>query len=267
MNNLHRELAPISDAAWEDLAGEATRTFTRHVAGRRVIDVITLGQTAAAVGTGHLSAIAAPASGVLARARQSQPLVEIRIPFAVSRETVDDVERGAKDADWQPVKDAAKQAAFVEDRAIFEGYGPAGITGIRDTSSNAPIALPGDVHDYPNAVAQALTELRLAGVGGPYRLVLSAAAYTELAETSDHGYPIRDHVARVLGDEGELIWAPAISGAYLLSGRGGDFQLYIGQDLSIGYLSHDASTVQLYLQESLTAYVATAEASVALTKS
>ena len=40
MNNLHRELAPISDAAWADLEAEARRTFTEHVAGRRAVDVL-----------------------------------------------------------------------------------------------------------------------------------------------------------------------------------------------------------------------------------
>ncbi len=65
--------------------------------------------------------------------------------------------------------------------------------------------------------------------------------------------------------DGEIIWAPAIDGAFLLSTRGGDFELRLGQDLSIGYLSHDADTVQLYFQESLTFLVYTAEASVPLT--
>ena len=35
MNNLHRELAPISDAAWALIEEEVTRTFKRHLAGRR----------------------------------------------------------------------------------------------------------------------------------------------------------------------------------------------------------------------------------------
>ena len=39
MNNLHRELAPVSDAAWASIEAEARRTFERHVAGRRVVDV------------------------------------------------------------------------------------------------------------------------------------------------------------------------------------------------------------------------------------
>jgi uncharacterized linocin/CFP29 family protein len=265
MNNLHRSLAPISDAAWADLEAEATRTFTRHVAGRRVVDVITLGETASTVNTGHLRDLAAPAPGVFARSRESLPLVELRAPFVVDRQSVDDVERGAKDADWQPVKDAAKQIAFAEDRAIFDGFTAAAITGIHHASSNAPVSLPTDIHEYPTAFAQALTQLRLVGVDGPYNLMLSADTYTALVETADHGYPIRDHVARLLGKDGEIIWAPAITGAYLLSSRGGDYELYLGQDLSIGYISHDATSIELYFEESLTFVVQTSEAGVPLT--
>jgi uncharacterized linocin/CFP29 family protein len=264
MNNLHRELAPISDAAWADIEAEARRTFTRHVAARRVVDVIgPAGESLAAVGTGHLKELQPPARGVRARSRIAQPIVEFRVPFAVSRQAVDDVERGAKDADWQPVKDAAKEIAFTEDRAIFGGFAAAAIAGVRSSTSNPTFSLPGDEREFPNVVAQALTSLRLAGVDGPYSLLLSAEAYTAVAETTDHGYPIREHISRVLQD-GEIIWAPAIEGAYLLSTRGGDFELHLGQDLSIGYLSHDADHVQLYFQEALTFIVQTAEASVAI---
>jgi uncharacterized linocin/CFP29 family protein len=266
MNNLHRELAPISDDAWADLEAEARRTFSRHVAARRVVDVIgPSGLTLSAVGTGHLQTLDAPATGVQARRRGAQPIVEFRVPFVVDRQSVDDVARGAKDADWQPVKDAARQIAFAEDRAIFDGFTAAGIGGIRAGSSNPAVALPAEVRDYPNAVAQALTSLRLAGVDGPYSLLLSADAYTAVAETTDHGYPIREHIARVIGSAGDIIWAPAISGAFLLTTRGGDYELYLGQDLSIGYLSHDATSIELYFQESLTFFVQTSEAGVALT--
>jgi uncharacterized linocin/CFP29 family protein len=263
MNNLHRELAPISDAAWASIEEEARRTFRRHVAGRRAVDTgEPAGPGLSSVGTGHLTPVEEPAAGVAARLRTSQPLVELRVPFTVDRQDVDDVERGAQDSDWQPVKDAAKKIAFAEDRIIFDGYAAAGIAGLRRSSSNPALTLPGDVRRYPDAVSQAVSSLRLAGVGGPYALLLSAPAYTEVSETSDHGYPILEHLARVV--DGEIIWAPAIDGAFLLSARGGDYELRLGQDLSIGYLSHDAGTVQLYFQESLTFLVYTAEASVAL---
>ncbi|WP_072804791.1 family 1 encapsulin nanocompartment shell protein [Rhodococcoides yunnanense] len=263
MSNLHRELAPISAAAWAEIEEEATRTFKRNVAGRRVVDVQgPSGLTLAAVGTGHQKPISPIADGVIAHARQSQPVVELRVPFTISRQAVDDVERGARDSDWQPVKDAATQIAFAEDRAIFEGYAAAGITGLREAASNPELKLPADPREYPETVSQAITALRLAGVNGPYSLLLSADAFTAINETSDHGYPIREHLRRLL--DGEIIWAPAIDGAFLLTTRGGDYELHIGQDLSIGYLSHDATTVELYFQESLTFLAYTSEAVVPL---
>jgi len=95
--------------------------------------------------------------------------------------------------------------------------------------------------------------------------VLSADAYTAVSETSDHGYPVLEHIRRIL--DGEIVWAPAISGAVVLTTRGGDFDLHLGQDASIGYLSHTDSSVRLYLQESLTFLLLTAEAAVPLTPS
>jgi len=71
MNNLHRELAPISDAAWAQIEEETTRTLKRYLAGRRVVDVQGPAGTAfSAVGTGHLRNISAPGDGILARQRE-----------------------------------------------------------------------------------------------------------------------------------------------------------------------------------------------------
>jgi uncharacterized linocin/CFP29 family protein len=263
MNNLHRELAPISDAAWAEIEQETSRTLERHLAGRRVVDLQgPTGVALSAAGTGHLQNIAAPADGIIARQREVQPLVELRVPFELGRQTIDDVERGSKDSDWQPAKDAARQIAFAEDRAIFEGYAAGGITGIRQGTSNPIIALPGDVRSYPDAIAQALTRLRLLGVNGPYSVLLSADAYTAVAEGRDYGYPVLEHVRRLV--DGEIIWAPAITGAFVLTTRGGDFDLHIGQDISIGYLSHTDTAVRLYLQETFTFFLLTSEAVVAL---
>ena len=263
MNNLQRELAPISDAAWAQIEAETSRTLKRYFAGRRVVDVKgTGGISLSAVGTGHLRTIAAPRDGILARQHEVKALVELRVPFQLDRHAIDDVERGANDSDWQPAKDAARQIAFAEDGAIFEGYVAAGITGVRQGASNPKMTLPSDVREYPRAIAQALSQLRLVGVNGPYVVLLGSDAYTALAETVDHGYPVLEHVKRLVDDK--IIWAPAIPGAFVLTTRGGDFDLHIGQDVSIGYASHTDAVVHLYLQESFTFLLLTAEAAVAL---
>jgi uncharacterized linocin/CFP29 family protein len=263
MNNLHRELAPISDAAWAQIEEETSRTLKRYLAARHVVDVRGPGGTGlSAVGTGHLRAISAPKDGIIARQREVKALVELRVPFELERQSIDDVDRGANDSDWQPAKVAARQIAFAEDVAVFEGYAAAGIGGIRQGTSNPKMTLPADVREYPRAIAEGLSQLRLVGVNGPYAVLLGADAYTALAETSDHGYPVLEHVKRLVDEK--IVWAPAIAGAFVVTTRGGDFDLHIGQDVSIGYLSHTDTAVRLYLQESFTFLYLTAEAAVAL---
>ena len=264
MNNLHRELAPISDGAWAQIEEETSRTLKRYLAGRRVVDVKgPTGTGLSAVGTGHLQTIAAQKEGIMARQREVKALVELRVPFELDRQAIDDVERGANDSDWQPAKDAARQIAFAEDGAVFEGYAAAGIAGIRQGTSNPAMTLAADVREYPQAIAQGLSQLRLVGVNGPYAVLLGADAYTALAETSDHGYPVLEHVKRLV-DDNRIIWAPAITGAFVLTTRGGDFELHIGQDVSIGYSNHTDAVVRLYLQETFTFLLLTTEAAVAL---
>lgn len=263
MNNLYRELAPISDGAWSQIEEEAARTLKRYLAGRRVVDLKGPGGAMlSSVGTGHLRGIKAPGDGIIARQREVKALVELRVPFELERQAIDDVERGANDSDWQSLKDAAQRIAFAEDRAIFDGYAAAGIQGIREGTSNPVKTLPANVINYPDAIAEALNQLRLVGVNGPYAVLLGADAFTALSEASDHGYPVLEHIQRLVKEE--IVWAPAIAGAFVLTKRGGDFELHVGQDVSIGYLSHTDTKVNLYLQESLTFLMLTSEAAVAL---
>lgn len=263
MNNLHRELAPVSDAAWAQIEDEASRTLKRHLAARRVVDVQgPKGLDFSAVGTGHVRPVATPGDGIQAVQRETKALVELRVPFELTRQAIDDVERGALDSDWTPVKDAARKIAFAEDRAVFDGYAAAGIQGIRQGASNPALTLPADAKSYPDAVEQAVSQLRLAGCNGPYALVLGADAYTAAAGGSDDGYPILRHVKRLV--DAEIVWAPAIKGGFVLTTRGGDFALYVGQDFSIGYLSHSDTVVRLFMQETFTFLQLTSEAAVVL---
>lgn len=266
INNLHRELAPVSQAAWAEIEEEATRAFTRNIAGRRVVDMPEpQGTSFSSLAAGHVSDGREIVPGAQTRSRDVIPVLEVKVPFTVTRQAVDDVLRGSVDSDWQPVKDAATTIAAAEDTVVFHGYDQLGMTGMVDASSNEAIAIPEEVRDLPRSVAQALTRLRLAGVEGPYTLVVSADLYTAISETTDHGYPILEHLQRVLKEDGKIIWAPALNGALVVTTRGGDFELHLGVDLSIGYDSHDAQNVYLYLQESFAFRVASDEASVPLT--
>jgi uncharacterized linocin/CFP29 family protein len=263
MNNLHRELAPISSGAWGQIDDEAARTLKRYLTARRVVDVEgPKGPTFAAVGTGHTRPIASLSKGIQVLQREVLPLVELRATFELTRQAIDDVERGAKDSDWQPLKDAARTLASAEDQLVFDGYADAAIRGMRQATSNPVLTLPADVKSYPDIVAKAVNQLRIAGVNGPYTLILGSDPFTAITGGADEGYPILKHVQGLV--EKDIIWSPAISGGIVLSTRGGDFDLTLGQDVSIGYLGHNDAGVKLYLQESLTYRTQTSEAVVIL---
>ncbi|MGL4667153.1 MAG: family 1 encapsulin nanocompartment shell protein [Saezia sp.] len=263
MNNLHRELAPISSQAWEEIEEEVLRTFKRNLGGRRVVDLSgPHGATFSSVGTGHLKAIEVADSGLHIRQHQVVPLLQLRVPFELNREEIDAVEFGSQDSDWQPAKEAAEKLAYAEDRTIFEGLKSTDIEGMRTGTTNPVLTLPHDPDDYPEVIAEALKQLRLVGVDGPYIIIMGAEAYTKLIESSDDGYPVISHIRRLV--EHEVVWAPAIQGAFVLSARGGDFELSLGRDLSIGYQSHTDKSVKLYLEETMTFRLLTPEAVVAI---
>lgn len=253
MNNLLQELAPISSQAWEEINEEAKRTLKTYLAARRLMDFSgPKGFSYSAVSLGRNQSLkGAPQSGVEAKVRQVRPLVELRTPFKLSREELDAIERGAKDADLDPLKKAAEAIALAEDKAVFHGYAQGDINGIFKDSKDNALKLSTNYEKYPQVVAQALNLLLKNGVTGPYAIALGPQCYTGLTQTVSHGgYPIISHVRKVV--EGPLIWAPAINGAVVLSTRGGDFELVVGQDFSIGYSGHTDTSVQLYFQETMT---------------
>ena len=265
MNNLKRELAPISTAAWKEIDAEATRILKLKLAGRKLVDFDgPLGPTAAAVNTGRRESLtSAPVDNIEASRRQVLALVELRSYFELSREELDGVERGSEDPELQPLIDAASQLAQAEDTVIFHGYAAGGIKGIDQASSHPALPIPDDYQSYPHSIAEATRLLRLAGVDGPYGIALGPRYYAGLTQaTGDGGYPVLNVVRKLV--DGPLVWAPAVKGAVVLSLRGGDFELTIGTDVSIAYQSHTEKVVRLYLVETMAFRVLTPEAAVAL---
>lgn len=157
--------------------------------------------------------------------------------------------------------EAALQVALAKDRAVFHGYEAAGITGMV-ASRHAPLSISDDYDDYPGIVARAVANLRSSGVGGPYAIALGSRCYTGVIETTEHGgYPVLEHIRVILG--GPVVWAPGVNGAVVVSQRGGDYELVTGQDFSIGYRGHTDTTVELYIEESMTFVVNDDRAAVA----
>jgi uncharacterized linocin/CFP29 family protein len=265
MSHLLREHAPISDRGWELIEDEAKRQLTVAMAARRLVDFKgPHGWQRAAVGTGRAEAVGdGPVDGVSAVRRRVLALVEPRVAFGVARAELEDIDRGAEDPDLDAVGEAARRLALTENVAVFRGWPEAGIAGLAESSPHAARQLEEDMTACPRHVAEAVQILREHGVDGPFGLALSPDIHRRVVETTEHGgYPLFEHLRNILG--GPLVWAPGVEGGVVVSLRGDDFRLHVGQDAAIGYSSHDDEAVQLYLVESFTFQVLTPEAAVVL---
>ena len=119
-----------------------------------------------------------------------------------------------------------------------------------------------DYENFPAVVATALNQLRDEGVDGPYAIALGEECWKELTATTHGGYPVLDHIRHLI--DGPLVWAPGVDGSVVLSMRGEDFELTVGQDFAVGYDSHDAEKVRLYIEESFTFWLQSAQAAIPL---
>jgi uncharacterized linocin/CFP29 family protein len=265
MNHLLRGHAPLTDSNWKLIDEEAVERLEGPLAARRLVDFIgPKGWEHSATNLGRVEVVDGSEEGVGALRRRVLPLVEVRVDFTVSRAELRDDDRGAVDVDLDSLDNAAHQIAIAENSAIFNGWAAAGIGGVIESSPFESEPLGPTAADYPRSVARAVEALREAGVEGPYGLALGPEEYIKVIETTEHGgYPLFDHLAKILG--GPIVWSPGLSGAIAMSLRGGDFLLESGQDLSIGYDHHDADQVHLYFEESFSFIVATPEAAAPLT--
>jgi uncharacterized linocin/CFP29 family protein len=264
MNHLLRSHAPVSDAGWELLDQEARARLAPALAARKLVDFSgPHGWEYSATNLGRASQLeSSPAEGVSALKRNVLALVELRADFELERAELRDADRGADDADLAALDAAAQQIARAENVAVFHGFSGATV-GIAEVSPHEQAELGKDAGTYPRKIAGALEQLLCSGIAGPYGLALGGDQYRRVVQTAEHGgYPLLEHLRKIL--EGPIIWAPGVTGAVVLSMRGGDFKFECGQDLALGYESHDGKVVRMYLEESFSFHVATPEAAVAL---
>lgn len=262
MNHLLRELAPFGTDGWTMLDDEARDRLVPALTARKVVDFAgPYGWKHSAVDLGRTEQVAVP--GLAARRRRLLPLSEVRAEFTVALAELVDFSRGATDIDLTDLDEAVLRLAAFENRVVLEGWAAGGVVGVRQasTTSQSHDSTP---ESFRVAVTSAVATLRDAGVGGPYVLAAGPADWAEIVESDDGGYPLRKQLEQILG--GRVERASGIEESVLLSTRGGDFELTIGEDLALGYRSHDAEQVHLYVEESLTFRVNTPEAAVAITR-
>jgi len=251
MDILRKSLAPISDAAWEEINETAKDALSNQLSGRKFVDIDgPHGWDFAAISEGRLDVKKnRPASDVRYGTFKVRPLIESRLSFKLNIWELDNISRGVEDADLDALEKAARKMAEFEEKAIYEGFKDAGITGLKNGSEHKMIPFPEKPEGILNVVAKGIGEFAKVSIQGPYSLVLGTDKWEELMSYVK-GYPLFSHIERMMG--GKIIISPNITEGYLVSARGGDFKLTLGQDISIGYESSTDKEVQLYLTESFT---------------
>lgn len=253
MDILRRALAPITDAAWEEINDTAKEVLTSVLSARKFVDVEgPKGWSYAALSTGRIQVAKDQKAKVKFGVHQVLPMVEARIPFELNIWELDNVARGAEDIDLDALEDAAREIAKFEEDAVYKGFKAGNIVGIDSCNEYKTPAFPENGEEIIGAVADVLAQFKANSIEGPYTLVLSQDKWQKV-NSYIKGYPLRKQLENLLG--GSIIMAPNIDGAYIVSERGGDLKMVIGQDLSIGYESHNSKTVQLYFTESFTFHI------------
>jgi len=249
---LRREMAPIVDGAWKEIELQSSRILKGNLSGRRLVDFEgPHGWQFGSVNLGRLELGSAEAAdGVAWGMHKVLPLVEIRVPFTLGIWELDDVMRGAKNPDLDPLKEAARKVAMFEETALYHGFTAAGIQGLLEASVHPPVPLSPDRSKLTESVELALLAIQEAEIGGPFALVLGTEPFRWLMAGEPNAYPLKKRILALV--TAGIHWSPALVGGAVLSRRGGDFEMTVGQDLSIGYKSHGTKNVELYFTESFT---------------
>ncbi len=263
MNILKKSIAPITDAAWTEIKERTKQILDLNLTARKFVDIDgPNGLKQGGVSTGRLIIPEEHSdNGINYGIREMLPMVEVRRPFELDLWELDNLERGAKDIDLSSLEKAAKEISLFEERAIYQGFEPANIKGLRNSAEAEPVTIPENINDFLRQIGNQIIQLDRNAVEGPYSLVITEKEWINLINLSQ-GYPILLQLKEILG--GQVLINHSNHNSFLVSSRGGDYELILGQDISLGYDSHDTKHVKLYFTSSFTFRVLSPEAVIVL---
>lgn len=256
MDILKRELAPIPQEAWTEIDDQAARSLKAILSARKVIDLTgPMGPDFPGVPEGRLERPEdQPSSGLSYGIHKVHHLVETRIPFELDINEMDNAVRGARDIDLANLEAAAQDIGLFEESVVYHGLPPANISGLKQCADQECLTIGSTPAELLETVAEGLTVFASRSVEGPFAFVVGPKLWSRMSAHLQ-GYPVKMQAENILG--GEVLLSPYLRGsfeneAYMISKRGGDFEIILGNDLAIGYESHTASNVKLYFTESFT---------------
>lgn len=259
MNILKKSLAPVTDKAWKEIELQSERVLREYLTARQISDIdgpngIEMG----AVSTGRL--IIPPdqsGEGINYGIREVIPLVEVRKPFTLDLWELDNASRNAADIDLENLEKAARQIASFEDDFLYHGFEGTHAPGMVGATKEKPVKISVNEDEFIRAVVEQVAELKQDAVEGPYALVMPDKIWSELVSIHS-GYPLSRQLKAII--DGPIIMHHSNKEIFLASKRGGDFELVLGQDISLGYEGYDTEKIKLYFTESFTYRILSPEA-------
>lgn len=250
MSILKREMAPISEKVWDEIDERAKEVLKNILSARKVVNVKgPMGWDYPVVPEGRLEIIdECSESGVCAGKYKVKTLVESRITFELDRWEMDNIIRGAKDINLEPLEIAAKKIALFEEEAVYNGYEKGDISGLSNIAKHN-LNLGEDASSILAVMSDARFMLLDSFSEGPFSLIVGKNVYRKLNSIFE-GYPLIKIIKDMIG--GDVILSESIDCAFMIPYNHEDIEFTIGQDFSIGYESHDDKKVKFFIAESFT---------------
>lgn len=246
---LYRDLAPVPKEAWDEIDERAKEVLKSYLSARKVVNVNgPKGLDYNVITEGRLTNVEED-NNVCYAPYKVQPLIESRIEFEMNRWELDNVQRGAKDVDYEPLEKAAEEIAKFEDNAIYNGLANGMIQGLRNSMEFKAIPFGKSANKIMESITEGIIKLRKAYAHGSFTLIVGEEAYKRII-SEETAYPLDERIEALI--QGKIIFSHSVDGAYLLPYDHEDLELTIGRDFSIGYQSHTNEKVRFFITESFT---------------
>ena len=246
---LYRDLAPVSKEAWDEIDQRVKEVLTSYLSARKVVKVNgPKGLDYNVITEGRLSNVDEE-NGVCYAPYKVQPLIESRIEFEMSRWELDNIQRGAKDINYEALEETAQKIALFEDYAIYNGLPNGMIEGLDNSMELKPINFGKNPNEIMKSITEGIIKLREAYAHGSFTLIVGEEAYKRII-SGETAYPLDERIETLI--EGKILFSHAVDGAYLIPYNHEDLELTIGRDFSIGYQSHTNDKVKFFIAESFT---------------
>lgn len=252
MDMFARELAPISAKAWGEIDEQARRTLVASLSARRFADVTgPFGWDRSCLAVGGMEPFQ-KYGDVGYGVHKCVRFVETRIDFAIDIAELHSIDRGCKTADLTAVERAAQAAAAFEDKIVYEGLPGAGIKGMVGSSEIPAAEIHTDSIDgFVSSVSKVTTDLLCEqSIEGPYAFVGGAKLRGVMGKIASGRTWLE--IAQKAAHVEKFIYSPSFDGALLVSLRGGDMELAIGGDFTVGFAGQEGRKLLFFISESAT---------------